>query len=321
MEYIKIQHKNPMYPKRLLQIKNYPKELYILGNYELLNKQQTVAIIGSRDCTEYGRKYAYLFAEEISKKDICIISGLAIGIDTIAHIGAVENKGKTIAVLGGGFNKFYPKENEWLFNKILQNDGCIITEYAPDIEPDKRNFPKRNRIVSGLSDITLVIEAEHRSGTSITAGYAKEQSRIVCAIPGNLENSRSIGTNRLIKEGAELIMAPYEIIEILKNKEEYKNKQYDKEKNTVENQNKKVTNNKNRNEKVKNILQNKTIKKEISKEYEEIYNLIKEKPIHINNICKITKKNMQEISVILTILELEGLIESLPGNEIKVKEV
>lgn len=320
MEYIKIDCKDERYPKKLLKIPHYPKELYILGNYELLNKQHTVAIIGSRDCTEYGRKYAHLFANELSQKDICIISGLAIGIDTIAHIGAVENIGKTIAVLGGGFNKFYPKENEWLFHKILGNNGCIITEYAPNIEPDKRNFPKRNRIVSGLSDITLVIEAEYRSGTSITAEYAKKQSRIVCAIPGNLENSRSIGTNRLIKEGAELVTNPSEIIEILENKEEYKNKQYNKRSRTKENQNKKITNNKNSNKKVENISQKEMIKKEVPKEYEEIYNIIKETPIHINNICKITKKTMQEISAILTMLELEGLIESLPGNEIKIKE-
>lgn len=316
MEYIKIEYTNPIYPKKLLEIKNPPKELYILGNYELLNKKYTVAIIGSRDCTEYGRKYAYYFSQELSKKDICIVSGLAIGIDAIAHIGATENIGRTIAVLGGGFNKFYPKENEWLFHKILENNGCIITEHAPNVEPDKRNFPKRNKIVSGLADITLVIEAEYRSGTSITAGYAREQSRIICAIPGNLENSRSIGTNKLIKEGAQLVTSPDEIIEILENKEEYKIKQYNKRSGIKESQNKKITNNK----KVEIILSKETIKKEIPKEYEEIYNIIREKPIHINNICKITKKTMQEISAIVTMLELEGLVENLPGNEIKIKE-
>lgn len=320
MQYIKINCKNEKYPRKLLEIPHYPKELYILGNYELLNKQRTVAIIGSRDCTEYGRKYAYLFTDELSKKDICIVSGLAMGIDTIAHIGAVKNIGRTIAVLGGGFNKLYPKENEWLFHKILANDGCIITEYAPNVEPDKRNFPKRNRIVSGLSDITLVIEAEYRSGTSITAEYAKKQKRIVCAIPGSLENSRSIGTNRLIKEGAKLVTLPSEIIEILKNTEEYKNKIYTQEKDKKENQNRKITTKKSKNKKVENKTKEQIIKKEIPKEYEGIYNLIKEKPIHINNLCKITKKTIQEISTILTMLELEGLIELLPGNEIKVKE-
>ncbi len=314
MEYIKIDCKDERYPKKLLKVPHYPKELYILGNHELLNKQHTVAIIGSRDCTEYGRKYAHLFSKELSKKDICIVSGLAIGIDTIAHIGAVENIGRTIAVLGGGFNKFYPRENEWLFHKILDNNGCIITEHAPNEEPDKRNFPKRNRIVSGLSDITLVIEAEYRSGTSITAEYAKKQKRIICSLPGSLENSRSIGTNRLIKEGAELVTSPIEILEILENKEFYKDKLHSREEKQIEKTNKKIILNKNNKSK-----ENKP-KKEIPKEYENIYNLIKEKQIHINDICKITKKTMQEIGAILTMLEIEGLIESLPGNEIKVRE-
>ena len=311
MEYQKIDCKDDRYPKKLLKIPHYPKELYILGNYELLNRQHTVAIIGSRDCTQYGRKYAYIFANELSKKNICIISGLAIGIDAIAHIGAVENIGKTIAVLGGGFNKFYPKENEWLFHKILENDGCIITEHAQNVEPDKKNFPKRNRIVSGLSDITLVIEAEYRSGTSITAEYAKKQKRIICAIPGNLENSRSIGTNRLIKQGAELVTSPIEVLKILENKELYRNKLYIKE----ENQNIKISTRKDKNKKLESEQT-----KEIPAEYEDIYNIIKGKEIHINDICKIAKKSMKEVGVILTMLELKELIEVLPGNEIKVKE-
>lgn len=317
MEYKKINYKDTIYPNKLLQIKDYPKDLYILGDYTLINsKSPKVAIIGSRDCTEYGRKYAHIFAEELSKKDICIVSGLAIGIDTCAHIGAVENCGRTIAVLGGGFNKFYPKENEWLFHKILSNNGCIITEYPPDVEADKKNFPKRNRIVSGLSDITLVIEAEHRSGTSITAEYAKKQSKIVCCIPGSLESSRSIGTNRLIQQGAELITSPSEIIEILKNKETYQNKPKIKNENKKEKTNKKSITNK----LTQNNNKEQNPKKEIPKEYEEIYNIIKEKQKHINDICKITKKSMQEIEATITMLELEGLIEVLPGNQIKAKE-
>lgn len=230
--------------------------------------------------------------------------------------------------MGGGFNKFYPKQNEWLFHKILSNNGCIITEYAPNVEADKKNFPKRNRIVSGLADITLVIEAEYRSGTSITAEYAKNQSRIVCCIPGSLDNSRSIGTNRLIKQGAELITNSSEIIEILKNKELYQKKLHTREeiptekqgKNQKEKQNKKLIPNKNNKNSKENNTKIETTTKEISKEYEDIYNIIKEKPIHINDICKITKKNIQEIGAILTMLEIEGLIEQLPGNQIKIKE-
>lgn len=290
MEYIKITQKDDIYPKKLLQIKRSPKELYVAGNYELLNEKQSVAIIGSRDCTEYGRKYANYFSEELSKKGICIVSGMAIGIDALAHIGAVENKGRTIAVLGGGFDNIYPKQNEWLFHKILENGGCVITEHAPNVDIDMRNFPKRNRIVSGLSDIVLVVEAEYRSGTSITAGYAKEQGRTVCCIPGNIENGHSIGTNRLIQEGAKLILKPNEIIEIL------------------ENTNISISENQNK------------VKKEIPKGCEEIYNIIKTSPMHINDICKKTKKNAKEVAQIITLLELEDLVEQIQGNKYKVKE-
>ncbi len=293
MECIKITYKDEIYPKKLLQIKNYPKQLYIMGNYKLLNKSKSVSIIGSRECTEYGRKYASYFAEELSKKGICIVSGMAIGIDTSAHIGAVENEGRTIAVLGAGFNNIYPKQNEWLFHKILENSGCIITEYAPNVEIDKRNFPKRNRIVSALSDIVLVVEAEFRSGTSITAGYAKSQGKTVCCIPGNLGNRCSIGTNRLIKQGAEIILKPKEIIEML----ESKNLSELNEMNNSEN-----------------------VIKEVPKQYEEIYNIIKENPIHINDICRKTKKNTKEVAQALTILELEDLIEQMVGNKYKIKE-
>lgn len=161
------------------------------------------------------------------------------------------------------------------------------------MEPDKRNFPKRNRIVSGLSDITLVIEAEYRSGTSITANYAKSQSKIVCCIPGSIENSRSIGTNNLIKNGANLVTSPNDIIEILEN-----NKLYTKETKKIEEQS----------------------RKQIPKEYEEVFNIIKEKSTNINVICRITNKTINEIGAILTMLELEGLIESKPGNIFKVRK-
>lgn len=161
------------------------------------------------------------------------------------------------------------------------------------MEPDKRNFPKRNRIVSGLSDITLVIEAEYRSGTSITANYAESQSKIVCCIPGNIENSRSIGTNNLIKNGANLVTSPNDIIEILEN-----NKLYAKETKKIEEHS----------------------RKQIPKEYEEVFNIIKEKSTNINTICRITNKTINETGAILTMLELEGLIESKPGNIFKVKE-
>lgn len=158
------------YPKRLLDIKNPPKQLYVEGNAELLNNK-SLAIVGSRKCTSYGIKYAKEFASEISKNDITIVSGLAIGIDTIAHQFSKDSIGRTIAVVGCGLDHIYPKENEELFRQIVENDGCIISEYPNGTEVDTKKFPERNRIISGISIGVLVIEAAHRSGSTITARY------------------------------------------------------------------------------------------------------------------------------------------------------
>ncbi len=327
MNYIKITYKDPIYPKSLLAIKNYPKELYIAGNYQLLNKEKKVAIIGSRDCTTYGRKNAEFFAKELSKKNVCIVSGMAIGIDTFSHIGAVEKNGRTIAVLGGGFNKIYPQENEWLFHKILKNCGCIITEYPPNVEAYKENFPKRNRIVSGISDIVLVIEAEYRSGTSITAGYAKEQGKIVCCLPSNIDSKCAIGTNRLIQQGAKLIIKPSEVMDILNSKDIYLPIKYNikkkekvklkQEKIELEEKMEKGKQDKKELDKRREKLEQEI---EIPKEYEEIYKLIGNNPIHINDICKMSKKAIQEVTTILTMLELEEYIEQMQGNMFKIKK-
>ena len=139
---------------------------------------------------------------ELSKKDICIVSGFARGIDTYSHIGAIKEKGKTIAVLGSGLDVIYPKENLKLYYEILNSGGLIISEYPLGSKPEKYHFPQRNRIISGLSDGVLVIEAKEKSGTLITVDYALDQGRDVYAIPGNIEKENSYGTNNLIKEGA-----------------------------------------------------------------------------------------------------------------------
>lgn len=138
MQIIEIDCKDKNYPERLLKIKNYPSKLYAIGNIELLKSKYTVGIVGSRKCSDYGRKVAFEFAKEISENGMCIISGMTIGIDGQAHNAAIEELGKTIAVLGCGFNHIYPKENKWLFHKILENCGCVISEYAPNVEVDKK---------------------------------------------------------------------------------------------------------------------------------------------------------------------------------------
>lgn len=196
---LKLGDKN--YPEKLKNIYSKPHVLYMIGDEKILNNQ-SIAIVGCRKCTRYGAKNAYQFGFELAKKGITVISGLARGIDTFAHIGAVKAKGKTIAVLGCGLDIIYPSENEGIYKEILKNGGLIISEYPLKTKPEKHHFPARNRIISGLSDGVLVIEAKERSGTLITVEHALEQGKDVYAVPGNIDSDNSYGTNELIKEGA-----------------------------------------------------------------------------------------------------------------------
>ena len=216
MKAIKIDVEDEKYPQRLLEILNFPTEIYAVGNIELLNAEYTVGIVGARKCTEYGSRVANEFAKELSKKDICVVSGMAVGIDGIAHNAAIDEQGKTIAVLGSGFNYIYPPENEWLFHKIIEKGGCIISEYSPETEPDNKKYPTRNRIISGLSDAVLVVEAMHRSGSTITAKYAREERKLVYAIPNTIYVSTGVGTNRLLQQGAILVTDPMQIVQDVK---------------------------------------------------------------------------------------------------------
>ena len=189
------------YPENLMHIYGKPQTLYVLGNEKLLDAQ-SIAIIGCRKASSYGLKSAYKFGYELAKKGICVVSGFARGIDSYAHKGALAAKGATIAVLGCGLDVVYPPENVDLYKQIVMNNGAIITEYPLGSRPEKHHFPARNRIISGLSDGVLVVEAKERSGTLITVEYALEQGKNVYAIPGNITSENSYGTNELIKEGA-----------------------------------------------------------------------------------------------------------------------
>lgn len=155
------------YPEKLRKIKNPPKELWICGNKEIL-KKPIIAIVGSRKCSEYGRKYAREFARVLSKNGICIISGLAIGIDTIVHESSMNELGKTIAVIASGFNKIMPAENRELADEIIEKGGVVINEVGTYLAENAENYPKRNRILVGLSDAIIVIEARLRSGSTLT---------------------------------------------------------------------------------------------------------------------------------------------------------
>lgn len=209
---IKIDLNSKWYPEKLKNISYPPKQLFCLGNLELLNKK-SIAIIGSRNYSDYGKRATFDFSFDLAKNDVCIVSGLAKGIDSFAHEAALEAEGKTIAVLGSGLDNIYPKENEQLFYEIIQNNGLIISEYPLGTKPEKQHFPARNRIISGLSDGVLVIEARKNSGTNITVDFALEQGKDVFVIPGNIYSKTSDGTNFLIKEGAIPVTSYEDILE------------------------------------------------------------------------------------------------------------
>lgn len=199
------------YPNRLRDIYDKPVMLFAKGNLDLL-KQGGFAIVGSRDCSEYGRKISLKLAYDLAKNNECIISGLAKGIDKYAHIGALEAGGTTIAVLGNGLDYIYPYENKDLYERIVHNNGLIITEYVIGTRPEKMNFPERNRLISGLSDGIIVVEAREKSGSLITADFGLEHGKDVFAVPGNVDSLLSVGTNELIKQGANVVTSYKDII-------------------------------------------------------------------------------------------------------------
>ncbi len=192
------------FPIRLLNISDCPTQLYVRGNIKKLY-ENNVAIIGSRKASEYGKSISRKIAKDLSSLNINTVSGLAVGIDKFAHLGALDIKGgNTIAVLGSGLceDVFYPFENLKVYQRILSEGGTIITEYPFFERPIAYHFPQRNRLISGLSDKIIVVEASEKSGSLITVEYALEQGKDVYAVPGNINNFHSSGTNKLIQDGA-----------------------------------------------------------------------------------------------------------------------
>ncbi len=203
---------SPGYPPLLKEIPQPPFGLYILGTMPPKDAR-TIAIVGTRKATIEGRELARKFAAELAKRGFSIISGLALGIDAAAHEGCLEAKGKTVAVLGNGLNHVYPRTNERLARKILSAGGAIISEYPPDTRPLPYRFLERNRIVSGLAEGVLVVEAPENSGALVTAHHALDQNRQVFVVPGPISHPNYIGSNRLIRSGAELVTKAEDILE------------------------------------------------------------------------------------------------------------
>lgn len=202
------------YPDKLKVIYDPPIVLYVKGNKNILN-DKSIAIIGCRMCTKYGENTSKKISYNLSINNINIISGLAKGIDSFAHKGSLAAQGKTIAVVGCGLDRVYPKENKELSDEIITRGGAIISEYVIGTKPIAKNFPKRNRIISGLSDAVIVVEAREKSGTLITVDFALEQGKNIYAVPGNIDNPNSYGTNDLIKQGAKIVTKLQDILEDL----------------------------------------------------------------------------------------------------------
>ncbi len=206
--------KDEDYPYLLKQIYDPPSVIYIMGNKKILS-QNGIAIVGSRNCSLYGQKIAKYLSYQLAKKGIHIISGLARGIDTFSHIGTLQARGKTIAVLGSGLDVIYPPENEKLAEKIVESGGCLVSEYIVGTKPLGEHFPARNRIISGLASGVVVVEASEKSGSLITVDFALEQGKNVYAVPGNINSPNSLGTNSLIKQGAKIVTNVEDILEDL----------------------------------------------------------------------------------------------------------
>ena len=203
---------SPEYPARLLQIPDHPYGLYVKGNLPDEGKKKA-AIVGARRCTPYGEKYAVDFGRALAERGVDIISGMARGIDGMGHRGALLGKGETYAVLGSGVDVCYPREHIGLYVDILEQGGGILSELPPGTPPYSQNFPARNRIISGLSDAVLVMEAGKKSGSLITVDLALEQGRDIYALPGPVNSSLSNGCNRLIRQGAGILLSPEELLE------------------------------------------------------------------------------------------------------------
>jgi DNA processing protein len=200
------------YPFLLREIADPPIVLYVKGDWAACFDAPSVGVVGSRKCSTYGENASGMLARDLAENGVCIVSGLARGIDTAAHRGALAAKGKTVAVLGTGIDNVYPKENKKLVEEILAAGGAIVSQFPLETPPLKDNFPYRNRIISGLSYGVLLVEASERSGSLITARLAMEQNREVLAVPGNITSRNSFGTNYLIKSGAKLVQQWQDVV-------------------------------------------------------------------------------------------------------------
>ena len=270
------------YPSLLQQIHDPPALLYLRGE---LPQNDCFAIVGSRRATPGGQQLTRKLANTLAQHDICVVSGLACGIDSAAHRGALEAHGRTIAVLGCGVDQIYPRENRRLYDEIL-TENAIISEYPLGTPPLAGHFPGRNRIISGLSHGVLIVEAAEGSGSLITGDFALEQGRELFASPGAVQNPTSKGVNRLIKEGAQVVTEAEDILHNLWPKRLSRSGQ-------------------------KAIDQ---FAEQLSGNTLKLYRQLSHEPLHIDEIGRKCGLTPMEVSAILLDLELQGGVQMLPGN-------
>lgn len=212
MQFTTLISANPQYPKLLREIHNPPAALYLQGE---LTTRPLVAIVGSRRLSDYGRQVTYKLASELAAAGLGIVSGLAIGIDAVAHQAALDAGGYTVAVLGSGLNMVYPARNRELARQILDSGGALLTEQEADMPPLRHHFPARNRIIAGISLGVIITEAAQASGSLITARFAREENREVMAVPGDITHPLAFGPNSLIKSGAALVASAADVLAAL----------------------------------------------------------------------------------------------------------
>lgn len=287
--YLIVTISDPDYPPLLLQIPDPPPFLYVYGSLDRSIKN--VAVVGSRNATGYGIATTKRLCSALASFEVTIVSGMAVGIDTAAHQGALMGKGKTIAVLGSGLERVYPAENINLFHQIAEN-GAVISEFPLMTEPEARNFPIRNRIISGISLGTVVVEATRKSGSLITARLAAEQNREVYAVPGSIQSFKSTGTHTLIKQGAKLVEHAQDILEELSP--------------VIKAQ--AAANNTNQGEITAKLPP------PLSADESAVFEVLGPYPVHIDELVRKLSMEPGKLASILLKLELKGIAQQAPGK-------
>lgn len=310
---VKHQENNPhfctpnekIYPQLLLEIPSYPAVLYYSGELELAQKMNhLIGIVGTRNPTEHGRRWTYNISKALAQNGFIVVSGLAEGIDTIAHRGCLDGGGKTIAVLGNGLDRVYPSKNKQLMAEIAEK-GLILTEYEYGSIPEKGNFPARNRIVAGLCRAVLVMEAPEKSGALITARYANEFNRDVYTLPNTPDNFQARGCLRLIHKGAEIIITEEELLSSLgaipSLTESVQQLSLFSTTSDTENTNQTIP------------IPSPSTLPDLQPPFSQVYNAIASEPTSLDMIISNSGLSSSEVSGILLQLELDGMVAQLPG--------